>query len=355
MTIYRRGRRLLRLQRLKRRFRWRHLQFYLVSPLKINSCWHFKKKPLTQLLENIRSLHLAPVLARDLKNEIQFYRDTENALDGIHIDYEKMGILDTINCGRWIEAKDFWKPDLIKANESKLITGIVSGPLNQNPGSLAERLVFEFLEEIDSDDQAVWYQRNGGTGRMRPLIIDCNTQVLLHNAIDEYLETLADHRELSQYYAIAHLIEIDVEATKNVLYNVFDVIHQRLQSFSEESKVFNLCLLSYSHSSSLDTAKLNHHLLKIAEERLHVKYYRITSNVKIQEITNWFKDNGATHVKDIRRYLQHFVEFRSSEEVLNTFEQKQTLPMQIMEKIQRQLFKYVMSEKSENNSLDHVS
>ena len=312
-----------------------------------------KDQHLPLLLENVQSLNLDNEVVVNLENEIHFQRNKEQALDGIQLDYQKMGVLDTINCGRSLEAKDFWKAEQIKPSESQLLTGIVSGTISQNPRSLAERLALEFLDDMEAEDKAVLYQRGGISGKLRPLRISANTEVLIHNTIDEYLETVTDNRELTQYGVIAHLVEVDIEASKDVLFKIFDIVYQRLKAFCKEKEVLNLLLLVYPYSASFDAANLNHHLLTKSEKQHDVKYYRVTSNVKQHEITNWFNDCGSVDVEDIHGYLSPFIEFGLDEEDQNGYKQKHSLPMHFMEKVQHQIFKYVMKEGSENNSHDY--
>ena len=302
------------------------------------------------MLDNIESLNPENENIARLQNQIKLQKKAERAFSELSLDDQKMGILDTINCGRKLESNDFWKTDEVKPGEVKVLTAIVLGPQEQNPRSLAERLALEFLNELDAENQAVFYQRDGTTRRMQPLSIAARTEVLLHNTVDQYLESIVNDRKLTNYSAVVHLVEVNVEASEKILYQVFDMVHQKLADFSKQQEILSLLLMVYRYPATRDADQLNQHLKAKAMEDKQVKYYRITTGAKRQEIINWFNAHRSAQVVDVQTYLDSFMEACLDEESRKTFKEKQILPMQVMERIQNQLFKWAMYENQEPKS-----
>lgn len=274
--------------------------------------------------------------------ELKFWEETNRILGELPLDPGKMGILDTINCGRKTESEDFWKPSDFAPEERPLLTCLISGRRSDMPSSMAKRLAFEFFSKLP-EDQSICYLREGDGISIKPLRLDSNKNIPIHNAIQQYLESFEQACCQCGYDWCTHLVEVDVAACGKMIYKILDIVKEKFRVFSERKELRSLVFITYSFPQTFDSSRLHQHLQDNLKESEPAKYYRITRGVDQQEIKNWFTANGLKPEEDINKYLEPFLTFHLTADQKRAFREEQSLPMNVMEKIQQRIFQVVMN------------
>jgi hypothetical protein len=284
-----------------------------------------------------------------LAREIKYLEETVKVLQEIPLDPDKMGILDTINCGRKAESEDFWKPSDFKPEEKPLLTCLISGKRSENPNSLARRLAFEFFSKLP-EDQSICYLREADGISIRPLSIDSNKNIPIHNTISQYLESFEQGCARCGYSWSAHLVEVDVEACGKRVHKILDILKEKFQVFSDRKELRALLFITYSFSETFDSSRLHQHLQDSLKESGPAKYYRITRGVDQQEIKNWFTANGLKPEEDINKYLEPLFTSLLNADQKSVFRDRQIIPMHMMQEFQQKVFQSAMMRSSRNNN-----
>lgn len=308
-----------------------------------------KEKDLKVLLENIKLYNPQASEMVRLAREIKYWEETNQVLQEIPLDPNKMGFLDTINCGRKAESEDFWKPSDFTLEEKPLLTCLISGKGSERPSSLAKRLAFEFFGRVP-DDQTICYLREGDGTNVQPLKLNSNKEIPIQIAIHQYLESFEQGCGHCGYTWCAHLIEVDVEACGKMVYRVLDILKEKFRVFSEKKELRTLLFITYPYSDTFDSTHLHQHLHGKSKALVPAKYYRISGGVNQKEIENWFNTNSAKSVEDVEKYLEPFLAFLLNFDQKRAFRDGQILPMNIMETIQERIFQTAMNS-SERNSI----
>ena len=311
-------------------------------------------KKIYELLEETKGYYPDSRGLIEAENEIRGESpEIIKALDKIGLVAYKMGMLDLVNCARSKESNDFWKPHALKDLPDTFLTGLVIAPSAQSPLSLAERLVYEFIDVIGELGKPVYFARDPSTFRLRPLTIASKTLQSFEREIDRYLEGLGGEDQSVEYGACAHVLEIDVTAAENILGSLVETARKKFESYDRSKEGVNLLLFVFSYANDDQAQKLKA-LLKKPSIAADVKNYENLNVIIHQELVQWFNDNSRDPLDaDINHYLEEFMRVEMNQKVDGGVNQEFKLPMNTVLRMQQQVFDHMVKEsKSPSSSED---
>lgn len=267
----------------------------------------------------------------------------------------EIGPIDLYNCGRTKESNDFWKPHDLDLANVPLLTGLLLGNDDERPVALAKRLVYEYLQIMESEEKMVLYKRGAENFEIKSISIDAKTDKSLEWTIDQYLTEFIGQGALEKYGAIAHILEVNIAESINVLEQIAATAIDKFTSFAKTQKTHNLLMLVFRFNAAVDITELEQTLSRISKKGEHVTYISKLGPVNNTEIKDWFVRLGAQNTEGIKSYFNQFIEDEIEEKVVNPIEESNgSWPMEKVLLVQDQVFQYAMKKDVTNKGPEDV-
>ncbi len=302
------------------------------------------------LLERVRSDYARDRELIDLENEVRgMPNELEQHLQRIGLDLDKIGPLDLVNCNRNKEATEFWKNKDTLFAKTGLCTVVMFGDQYDHPAALAERFVLEYINELKDDVHAVYIDRHPGETRIKTHVLDNRTEEGLRNNLQAYLEKMALNRDLSKFTALAHVFEVDVDASTDIGAGVLKESVEIFETFAREHAALNLLFLAVPTGDPQVVQSFR----EVADDLSGIgTSTTILDKLQVlgsDDIENWFAKNGADQVETIGAYLTQLFELEGLKSSKAQWEKEKKLAMKSMEIVQEQVFSFALKSETKTN------